>query len=67
MYTLSPRACGPLALGVHIRQNTCAHVTTVNCVFITFLVKLRIFIVYVYDHCVKVAVVTVDIEDKILA
>ena len=28
MYTLIPRACGPLALSVHIRQTTLAHVTT---------------------------------------
>ena len=27
IYTLSPRACGPRALGVYIRQTTCAHVT----------------------------------------
>ena len=26
MYTLIPRACGPRDLGVHIRQNTRAHV-----------------------------------------
>ena len=28
MYTLIPRACGPQDSGVHIRQNTRAHVTT---------------------------------------
>ena len=28
IYTLSPRACGPQALGVYIRQTTLAHVTT---------------------------------------
>ena len=27
IHTLSPRACGPRALGVYIRQTTCAHVT----------------------------------------
>ena len=29
IYTLSPRACGPRALGVYIRQTTRAHVTTI--------------------------------------
>ena len=29
-YTLSPRACNPRALGVYIRQTTCAHVTTIQ-------------------------------------
>ena len=29
--TLSPWACGPRASGVHIRQITCAHVTTIKC------------------------------------
>ena len=29
IYTLSPRACGPRALGVYIRQATRAHVTTI--------------------------------------
>ena len=31
MYALSPRACGPQALGIHIRQITHAHVTTIKC------------------------------------
>ena len=31
MYALSPRAYGPRALGIHIRQITCAHVTTITC------------------------------------
>jgi len=30
MYTLSPRACGPRALGLHIRQIPRAHVTTIT-------------------------------------
>ena len=34
MYTQSPRACGPRALGVHIRQTTSACVTTVTCIYI---------------------------------
>ena len=29
MYTLSPRACGPQASGVHIRQTTHAHDITI--------------------------------------
>ena len=31
MYILGPRACGPRALGVHIRQTTRAHVTNTKC------------------------------------
>jgi len=31
MYALSPRACGPQALGMHIRQIPHAHVTTITC------------------------------------
>ena len=30
IYTLSPRACGPCASGVYIRQTTRAHVTTIQ-------------------------------------
>ena len=30
MYALSPWACGPQALGIHIRQSTRAHVTTIT-------------------------------------
>ena len=30
MYALSPRACGPWALGIHIRQIPRAHVTTIT-------------------------------------
>ena len=33
IYTLSPRACGPRALGVYIRQTTRAHVTTIQYTF----------------------------------
>ena len=33
MYALSPRACGPRALGIHIRQISRAHVTTITCTF----------------------------------
>ena len=31
MYALSPRACGPRASGIHIRQIPRAHVTTITC------------------------------------
>ena len=34
MYALSPRACGPRALGIHIRQITRAHVTTIKCMYV---------------------------------
>ena len=30
MYALSPRTCDPRALGIHIRQITRAHVTTIT-------------------------------------
>ena len=30
MYALSPRACGPRASGIHIRQIPRAHVTTIT-------------------------------------
>ena len=33
IYTLSPRACGPRALGVYIRQTTLAHVTTIQYIY----------------------------------
>ena len=32
MYALSPRACGPRASGVHIRQIPPAHVSTYTCI-----------------------------------
>ena len=35
MYALSPRACGPRASGIHIRQIPRAHVTTITYVFHT--------------------------------
>jgi len=31
MYALSPWACGPWALGIHIKQIPLAHVTTITC------------------------------------
>ena len=31
IYTLSPRACGPRALGVYIRQTTHAHGINIKC------------------------------------
>ena len=37
MYTLIPRACGPRDSGVHIRQNTRVHVTTIKCASFTVL------------------------------
>ena len=33
IYTLFPQACGPRALDVNIRQTTCAHVTTIQCIY----------------------------------
>ena len=34
IYTLSPRACGPRALGVYIRQTTRAHGITITYIYI---------------------------------
>ena len=34
MYALSPRAYGPRALGIHIRQITRAYVTTITYIYI---------------------------------
>ena len=42
MYALSPLACGPRALGIHIRQSTRAHVT-----IITYSIYVRMVIMYV--------------------
>ena len=35
MYTLSPRACGPQASGVHIRQTTHVHGITITYIYIS--------------------------------
>ena len=40
MYTLSPRACGPRALGVHIRQTTHAHGITITCNYFLYSLSL---------------------------
>ena len=40
MYALSPRAHGPRALGIHIRQIPHAHVTTITCTHCVSLYKL---------------------------
>ena len=37
MYALIPRACGPRASGIHIRQIPRAHVTTITCAIIIIL------------------------------
>ena len=46
IYTLSPRACGPRALGVYIRQTTRAHVTTIYCAC-TYISAFILFVVTV--------------------
>ena len=40
IYTLSPRACGPRALDVYIRQTTCAYVTNIIIIYIYY-IKLK--------------------------
>ena len=53
MYALSPRACGPRALGIHIRQIPPAHVTTYTYVYVHMYVWVR-FPVFVCVHaCVS--------------
>ena len=44
MYALSTRDCGPWALGMHIRQITHAHVTT-----ITYIAEMQLAIVVQWD------------------
>ena len=44
MYALSPRACGPRALGIHIRQITRAHVTTITYYLAVHLKKEALYI-----------------------
>ena len=43
MYVLSPRACGPRALGIHISQIPRVHVTTIT--YICLRVKILLFTV----------------------
>ena len=50
MYALSPRACGPRALGIHIRQITRAHVTTIK--YVCVCVRVRVCVC----ACVRVCV-----------
>ena len=50
MYTLSPRACGPRALGVHIRQTTHAHgITITYIIYILYIYILYILYIYIYN------------------
>ena len=48
IYTLSPRACGPRALGVYIRQTTHAHVTTIQYTCIYIYIYVYIYYIYIY-------------------
>ena len=49
MYALSPRACGPRASGIHIRQIPRAHVTTITCSYVTMDFVLVTCINTLYD------------------
>ena len=48
MSTLSPWTCGPQASGVHIRQTTCACVTTIKCMYVCMAEYVGILDVSVY-------------------
>ena len=50
-YALSPQACGPRALGIHIRQIPPAHVTTYTCICVCVCV-------YRCVVCISVVIVT---------
>ena len=43
IYTLSPRACGPRALGVYIRQTTRAHGITIKYIYIYIRIYVTVF------------------------
>jgi len=58
MYALSPRACGPQALGIHIWQIPRTHVTTITYIYIyththtdTYIYNVYMYIcIYVYMY-----------------
>ena len=43
MYTLSPRACGPWASGLHIRQITRVHGITITCKIIYIYISVVLY------------------------
>ena len=45
MYALSPQACGPRALNIHIRQITCTYVTTITYCILLFNILYACFTV----------------------
>ena len=49
IYTLSPRACGPRASGVYIRQTTRAHGITTKYIYIDIYIYIYIYI-YTYSY-----------------
>ena len=49
MYALSPRACGPRASGIHIRQIPRAHVTTITCTYNSYVLSSKY-----YDNILRV-------------
>ena len=49
--TLSPRACGPRALGVYIRQTTRAHGITIKCVTLRGWIKAFCRAIYLILPC----------------
>ena len=52
MYTLSPRACGPRASGVHIRQTTHAHGITITYTMMSHTSKeFQGIYIYTHIHC----------------
>ena len=55
MYALSPRACGPRASGIHIRQSTRAHVITYTYLnkYILYNYMYMYIYIYIYTRIIK--------------
>ena len=58
MYARSPRACGPLALGIHIRQITNGHVITIMYHFVPIVTTLVVLIPQVIVTLVRKVIST---------
>ena len=56
MYTLSPQACGPRALGVHIKQTTHAHGITITYIYIVHSPTLKL--AYKFRNILLVIIIT---------
>ena len=50
IYTLGPRACGPQALGVYMRQTTRAHGITINIYIYIYMYYINILYIYYVSY-----------------